>query len=74
VRRLAASTPVSSWSSRRAAASSVSVGLLKPPGIAHMPSNGASPLQTRSARRRPSDIVRITTSTVTANAGNSEGS
>ena len=74
VSRLAASTPVSSASSRIAASSSVSAGRLKPPGIAHMPSNGASPRLTSSTCSKPSRMVRMTTSTVTANAGNRDGS
>ena len=49
------------------------VGRLKPPGIAHIPLNGSSPRRTRRTWSAPSDIVRITTSTVTANAGNADG-
>ena len=47
----------------------VSVGRLKPPGIAHIPSKGSSPRRTSRTCSAPSDIVRITMSTVTANAG-----
>ena len=47
---------------------------LEAAGIAHIPSNGASPRRTSSTCSVPSDMVRITTSTVTANAGNCDGS
>ncbi len=74
VSRLAASTPVSSLSSRFAASSNVSVGRLKPPGIAHIPANGASPRRTSRTCSVPPDIVKMTMSTVTANAGKADGS
>ena len=38
------------------------------------PANGATPRRTSSTCSRLSDMVRITTSTVTANAGNCDGS
>src|SRR5947209_9444050 len=67
------SLPVSVASSRCAASFSDSLGRLKPPGIAHIPSYGDTPRRTSSTWSRPSDMVRITTSTVTANAGYFEG-
>src|SRR5213078_2901749 len=44
------------------------------PRIAHMPANGSTPRWTRSTCSRPFAIVNTTTSTVTAKAGNSDGS
>ena len=43
---------------------------LNPPGIAHMPLYGSWPRRTRRTWRTPSAMVRMTTSTVTAKAGN----
>ena len=50
------------------------MGSLNPPGIAHIPSYGAWPRRTSSTWSCSSTIVRMTTSTVTANAGNFDGS
>src|SRR4051794_16742599 len=66
--------PVSSASSRRAAAARSSSGRTNPPGSAHQPAYGSSPRRTASAHNWSSRTVRTTRSTVTATGGKVRGS
>src|SRR5689334_20501876 len=58
-------TPVSSASSRCAAASSDSSSCTNPPGIAYRPAYGAAAPRTSRTFRAPPRTVKMTTSTVT---------